>query len=77
VTSGSKPIEKASVNIEITTSSGNILISDGATDDEGVAELKLRIKSERDSCGPYVVDTTATKIDFNQGSGSAMFDVVC
>jgi len=77
VTSGSNPIEKASVHVEITTSNGNILISDGATDDEGVAELKMKIDAERDGCGLYTIATSATKNDYNQGSGSAMFDVAC
>ena len=77
VTNGPDFVEVASVHVAVTASKGTHLVNDGATDDEGVFEFKLRINAERDGCGPYTVDTTAVKNRYNQGKRSSMFGVAC
>ena len=77
VTSGPDFVEGASVHVDVTASKGTHLVNDGTTDDEGVFEFKLRINAEREGCGPYTVDATASKNRYKQGKRSSTFGVAC
>jgi subtilisin family serine protease len=73
VTDGTNPVQGASVNVTLTDAKGVVKVYTGTTGTDGKVTFSYRINIRKGGTGTYMLNATATKSGYLDGSGSTTF----